>query len=228
MTEPTGGAPPPSTKIADRTFGEAELACGRHLFAQPCRFVRAVAKLDQLPADRGDEVAFAGRSNVGKSSLVNALTGRHTLARTSNTPGRTQQLIFFDLGGRLTLVDLPGYGYAEAPKALVAGWQGLLTRYLKGRAGLRRALVLIDARHGPKPNDLEMMGQLDRAAVPYQVILTKCDKVKAGGLEAVRAATEAALRKRTAAFPRAHPTSARDGAGIPELRADLAGLASSG
>jgi GTP-binding protein len=218
-----GGAEP---QVAARTFSAEELARGRHLFAQPCDFVRAVAKLDQLPHDRGDEVAFAGRSNVGKSSLVNALTGRHTLARTSNTPGRTQQLIVFDLGGRLTLVDLPGYGYAEAPKTLVQGWTGLLSRYLKGRAGLRRALVLVDARHGLKPNDIEMMGQLDRAAVPYQLVLTKADKVRAAALVQVRAATEAALKRHTAAFPLVHLTSARDGDGIDELRADLASLAS--
>jgi GTP-binding protein len=222
MTDPETA---PATTVAERTFGEADLARGRHLFAQPCDFVRAVARLDQLPHDRGDEVAFAGRSNVGKSSLVNALTGRHTLARTSNTPGRTQQLIFFDLGGRLTLVDLPGYGYAEAPKSLVDGWTGLLTRYLKGRAGLRRALLLIDARHGLKANDLAMMGQLDRAAVPYQLVLTKADKVKPAALGTVRTGTESALKRHTAAFPRVHTTSARDGIGIAELQADLALLA---
>ena len=215
------GSDSPSA-VAARRFSDDDLAFGRHLFAQPCDFMLAVAKLDQLPHDRGDEIAFAGRSNVGKSSLVNALTGRRTLARTSNTPGRTQQLIFFDLGGRLTLVDLPGYGYAEAPKPLVAGWTGLLNRYLKGRAGLRRALVLIDARHGVKPNDSEMMRQLDRAAVPYQLVLTKADKVKSAALVQVRTETEAALKRHTAAFPLVHVTSARDGVGIVELRADLA------
>ena len=186
----------------------------------------AVAKLDQLPHDRGDEVAFAGRSNVGKSSLVNALTGRHTLARTSNTPGRTQQLIFFDLGGRLTLVDLPGYGYAEAPKTVVSGWTELLTRYLRGRTGLRRTLVLIDARHGLKPNDSQMMHQLDRAAVPYQLVLTKADKVKPAALDQLREITESMLKQHTAAFPLIHVTSAREGVGIADLQADLSLLAS--
>ena len=219
MTGIQGGDPP---TVAARTFSDDERTQGRRLFAQPCDFMIAVAKLDQLPHDRGDEVAFAGRSNVGKSSLVNALTGRRTLARTSNTPGRTQQLIFFDLGGRLTLVDLPGYGYAEAPRAVVSGWTDLLTRYLRGRAGLRRALVLIDARHGLKPTDREMMSQLDRAAVPYQLVLTKADKVKVAALAQVSAETEATLKRHTAAFPLVHVTSARDGTGIAELQADLA------
>ncbi len=202
-----------------------ELEAGRYLFAQECRFTAAVARLDQLPPAGLAEIAFAGRSNVGKSSLVNALTGRKTLARTSDTPGRTQQLIFFDLGGRLQLVDLPGYGFAKVPKTLVAAWTILLKAYLRGRVSLRRACVMIDARHGLKPPDAEIMDLLDGAAVPYQIILTKADKVPAAALPDQVAAVAAALTKRPAAFPEVLVTSARDGTGVAELRAILAPLA---
>ena len=201
------------------------IEAGRKLFAGPCDFVKGVVALDQLPPADRPEVCFAGRSNVGKSSLINALTGRKALARASNTPGRTQELNFFDLGGRLWMVDLPGYGYAEAPKAKVAAWQELLKAYLAGRPTLRRAFLLIDARHGPKPVDLEIMGLMDGAAVSYQAVLTKADKPKKGALAEVAARTTAALAKRPAAHPEITVTSAETGAGVPELRAAVAALA---
>ena len=205
--------------------GAEAVEAGRVLFAQDCRFVIAVAGLNQLPPGTLPEVAFAGRSNVGKSSLVNALTGRTTLARTSNTPGRTQQLIFFDLGGRLMLVDLPGYGYAKVSKSVVEAWNRLLRAYLKGRVGLRRALVLVDSRHGLKPSDREVMTLLDDAAVPYQVVLTKVDKITQPAMTATVAETESALKRHPAAYPAVRTTSARSGLGIAELRAELAKLA---
>ena len=158
------------------------LEAGRLLFAKECRFVAGAADMATLPTDALPEVAFAGRSNVGKSSLVNALTGRKTLARTSDTPGRTQQLNFFELGERLMLVDLPGYGYAEAPKHLVKQWTRLIQDYLRGRPGLRRVLMLVDGRHGLKDTDRELMDMLDKAAVNYKLVLTKADKVKGADL----------------------------------------------
>lgn len=209
-------------------FTPAEIGEGRHLFAQACEFVMATAEIEQLPPAALPEIAFAGRSNVGKSSLVNALTGRRTLARTSNTPGRTQQLIFFDLAGRLGLVDLPGYGYAKVSKTQVAAWTRLLRAYLQGRVTLRRACLLIDARHGAKPGDIEIMTLLDGAAVPYQVVLTKTDKVKPAALAALVADTRILLKRHPAALPEVLATSARDGTGIPELRAALAMLADPG
>jgi GTP-binding protein len=201
------------------------LEAGRLMFAGPCDFVKGVVALDGLPPADRPEICFAGRSNVGKSSLINALTGRKGLARASNTPGRTQELNFFDLGGRLYMVDLPGYGYAEAPKAKVEAWQRLLKAYLAGRATLRRAFVLIDARHGPKPVDDEIMDLLDGAAVVYQAVLTKADKPKAGALKEAVSRTEAALAKRPAAHPEVLLTSSETGAGLPELRAAIAALA---
>jgi GTP-binding protein len=206
---------------------EEALEAGRLLFARECTFVIGVARIDDLPADDLPEIAFAGRSNVGKSSLINALTGRKTLARTSNTPGRTQQLNFFDLGGRLTIVDLPGYGYAKAPKGEVDRWNRLIRKYLKGRVGLRRLCVLVDARHGLKVSDRQVMDMLDESAVVYQVVLTKADKVKAGDLAQRREEITAEIRKRAAANPEILATSAIKGKGIPELRAALTELASS-
>jgi GTP-binding protein len=198
---------------------EEEIEAGRRLFAGEWRFVLAAGSLGSLPAMDGVEIAFAGRSNVGKSSLINALTGRKALARTSHTPGRTQELIFFAGGQRLALVDMPGYGYAQAPKSKVAAWTGLIHAYLRGRANLARVYVLIDARHGVKPVDDGVFDVLDEAAVSYQVVLTKADQVEAGALEACRVATGAALARRPAAFPEILATSARTGAGLPELRA---------
>ena len=207
------------------TFDETALENGRLLFAGPCSFIRGVAELAQLPEATLPEVAFAGRSNVGKSSLVNALTGRKTLARTSNTPGRTQQLNYFDLGGRVLLVDMPGYGFAREAKERVEAWTQLVRTYLKGRVPLRRTLVLVDSRHGLKENDQEMMVMLDRAAVPYQIVLTKADKVKPGALAAVTAATAQALVRHPAAHPHVFVTSAEESRGIAEVRASLAALA---
>ncbi len=198
---------------------------GRWLFAQTCTFLGSAAAPDQLPAPDLPEVAFAGRSNVGKSSLVNALTGRKTLARTSNTPGRTRLLNVFQLAGRLGLVDLPGYGYARAPKGDIKQWTGLTRAYLRGRANLRRVCLLIDARHGVKPSDEAVMTLLDEAAVSYQVVLTKADKARADALAGIRGATAGRLAKRPAAHPDIIVTSARDGLGIDELRAALAALA---
>jgi GTP-binding protein len=189
----------------------------------------SVASLEQLPDPDKPEIAFAGRSNVGKSTLLNALTGRRDLARTSNTPGRTQMLNFFRLedrsAGGLFLVDLPGYGFAKVPKELVKRWIRLLKAYLRGRASLRRAIVLIDARHGIKPVDEEILSMMDEAAVSYQVVLTKCDKLKKGELEKRLSEVEAGLKKHVAAHPRILATSAAKGTGIAELRAELAALA---
>jgi GTP-binding protein len=206
-------------------FDDAQLESARKLFAGPCDFVKGVVALDGLPPADRPEVCFAGRSNVGKSSLINALTNRRDLARASNTPGRTQELNYFDLGGRLWLVDLPGYGYAQAPKAKVEGWQRLLKAYLAGRPTLRRAFVLVDSRHGLKPPDLEIMSLLDGAAVAYQVVLTKADKPKAAALSPVLTQVETALRRRPAAHPTLRTTSAQNGDGLPELRAEIAALA---
>jgi len=216
---------PHKTKAAS----DAEaLEDGRRLFAGPCAFIAGAVDPDHVPDTALPEVAFAGRSNVGKSSLLNALTGRGTLARTSNAPGRTREINFFQLGGRLMLVDLPGYGYAAAPKARVRRWTGLIDAYLCGRAGLRRACLLIDARHGIKAADREMLAALDGAAVSYQVVLTKCDKVKPPALDARLRAVKGELARHTAAHPEVLATSARDGRGIPELRAALAALAAKG
>jgi GTP-binding protein len=181
--------------------------------------------LDGLPDPGAPEVAFAGRSNVGKSSLINALTGRTGIARASNTPGRTQEINYFDLSARLRLVDLPGYGYAEAPVALVKRWTKLVDLFLLGRAELTRAYLLIDSRHGLKPNDRDMMKRLDKAAVSYQLVLTKADKISPAALAKVVTETEAAARKHVAAYPLVRATSSETGAGIDLLRADVAALA---
>jgi len=204
----------------------AALEAGRLLFARECRFLISAVRISDLPDTGLPEVAFAGRSNVGKSSLVNALTSHKALARTSNTPGRTRQLNFFDLGGRLVLVDLPGYGYAQAGKAEIRHWTGLTRDYLKGRALLRRICLLIDARHGIKDSDRQIMSLLDQAAVSYQVTLTKADKQRPAALAQVRQACSAELARRPAAHPALLATSSITGAGIEELRAALAALAS--
>jgi GTP-binding protein len=206
--------------------GAAALEAGRLLFAKDCRFVAGATNAAILPPPSLPEVAFAGRSNVGKSSLVNALTGRRTLARVSNTPGRTQQINFFDLGGRLMLVDLPGYGYAAAGRSKVEAWSALIALYLKGRPTLRRLCLLIDARHGLKDVDRATMRDLDRAALSYQVVLTKADKVTPEALDAMREAVVDEARRRKAAHPSILATSAIDGTGVAELRAELAALSS--
>lgn len=203
-------------------FDDAALAAGERLFRLPCQFVKGVVDGPGLPPGDRAEAAFAGRSNVGKSSLLNALAGRRTLARTSNTPGRTRELNFFDLGGLAWLVDMPGYGYAQAPKTQVAGWTRLIHDYLKGRPGLRRVFLLIDSRHGPKPSDQAIMKVMDEAAVTFQVVLTKIDKLKAAELAAIVARTAAVLADHPAAFPGLIATSAAKGGGIAELRAAVA------
>jgi len=211
-------------EVTPATLPAAALEAGRLLFAQECRFVAGTASLDRVPVAGMPEVAFAGRSNVGKSSLINALTGRNGLARASNTPGRTQQINFFNLGDRLMLVDLPGYGFAEAPKPLIAQWTSLVNAYLRGRAVLRRVCLLIDGRHGLKDNDRAVMAMLDKAAVPYQLVLTKTDKVKPAALEALVAAIAGEVARRPAAHPDILTTSATGGGGIAMLRAALAAL----
>jgi GTP-binding protein len=202
------------------------IEAGRKLFAGDWRFTFAAPSIETLPPMAGIEVAFAGRSNVGKSSLINALTSRNNLARTSHTPGRTQELIFFegpDKAG-LRLVDMPGYGYAAAPKSKVAAWTALIHKFLQGRSSLARVYVLVDARHGLKDVDLDVLKTLDRAAVSYQLVLTKADQVKQAELSARIAETEMALAKHPAAFPDVLATSSRSGAGMPELRGAMVRL----
>jgi GTP-binding protein len=205
-------------------FTTGEIGAGRRLFAPEWRFLSAAGSTDTLPVMKGDEIAFVGRSNVGKSSLINALTNRNGLARTSNTPGRTQELVFFAADDRITLVDMPGYGFAAAPKPKVAAWTALIHAYVRGRANLKRVYVLVDARRGLTTADDDVLETLDSAAVSYQVVLTKADAVKPAELAAGLDATVAALRKHPAAFPETLVTSSRDGAGIPELRAAIARL----
>jgi GTP-binding protein len=197
---------------------------GRLMFAGPVTFVKGVVAMSGLPPADRLEVCFAGRSNVGKSSLINALTGRKTLARASNTPGRTQEINYFALGEHKYLVDLPGYGYAEAPLAIVAKWQALLKSYLAGRQTLRRAFVLIDTRHGVKAVDEEIMSLLDRSAVTFQVVMTKADKVLKADREAIIEQVKGALAKHPAAYPELVVTSSEKGDGIETLRAIIATL----
>lgn len=196
----------------------------RKLFAGPVDFVKGVVSMDGLPAADRPEVCFAGRSNVGKSSLINALTGRNGLARASNTPGRTQEINYFALGQQAYLVDLPGYGFAKAPVAIVAKWQALLKNYLAGRPTLRRAFALIDSRHGVKDVDHEIMKLLDRSAVPFQVVMTKIDKIGPQALITTMAQVQEELQKHPAAYPELIVTSSDKGKGIATLRAIIAGL----
>ena len=223
-TVTTRGTTIPALFPEETPFEEAALEAGRLLFARECAFAAGAASAAALPPDTLPEVAFAGRSNVGKSSLLNALTGRTALARVSHTPGRTRQLNFFALAERLMLVDMPGYGYAEAPKAEIQRWSELIRLYLRGRASLRRTCLLIDARHGIKESDRPLMTMLDEAAVSCQVVLTKADKVRPAELAARLAAIAAELKTHVACHPVIHVTSAHTGAGIPELRAALAAL----
>jgi GTP-binding protein len=201
------------------------MEAGRLLFARPFVFIKGCVRIDDLPPMDRVEIAFAGRSNVGKSSLINALTGTSGLARTSNTPGRTQELNIFEAADApLRIVDMPGYGFAQAPKPKVEAWTRLIHAYLTGRATLRRVYVLIDGRHGPRGNDISVMNELDKAAVSYQVVLTKADKPSKGELQKAIAATRATMLKRPAAHPELVVTSSEKGDGIEGLRAEIARL----
>jgi GTP-binding protein len=202
-----------------------DLEAAEKFFRQPVAFERCASGLDHLPAADRPEVAFAGRSNVGKSSLMNALFGRKNLVRASSEPGRTRELNFFMLGEAMRLVDLPGYGYAKAPKADIARWTELMRDYLRGRPGLKRVFLLIDSRHGPKPNDIEIMDALDGAAQSYQIVLTKADKPEDAGLAAAQEAALAAIKRRPAAHPDVLVVSAHSGTGLDLLRAEIAALA---
>ena len=213
-----------ASKALSAPEAAAAIEAGRLLFAQACDFVAGATNAEALPAPRLPEVAFAGRSNVGKSSLINALTGRRTLARVSHTPGRTQQVNFFDLGARLMLVDLPGYGYASVGRKQVGVWSALIRAYLKGRPSLRRLCLLIDGRHGLKDNDRATMSELDKAGLSYQLVLTKADQVKPDALEARRQSIAGEIARHTAAHPDVLVTSAFEGTGVAALRAELASL----
>jgi GTP-binding protein len=207
------------------SFKSNEVEAGRLLFAAPATFLLGAVALGQLPDTALPEITFAGRSNVGKSSLINALTNRKSLARTSITPGRTQEINFFDLGGKIMVADLPGYGYAKAPKGKVGAWTALIKLYLRGRPNLRRALLLVDSRHGLKENDRAIMKLMDDAAVNYQIVMTKADKVKPGPLTTTHKAIVQEITGHVAAHPDILITSAVEGWGIPEVRAALSELA---
>lgn len=208
--------------MTDTETEDPFLDAGRLLFAAEWNFVSAAPTIETLPPMTGVEIALAGRSNVGKSSLVNALTGRKALARTSVTPGRTQELIFFRMGPQLTLVDMPGYGFAKAPKEKVEAWTQTILAYLRGRVNLARVFVLIDGRHGIKPVDEEILDLLDKAAVSYAIVLTKADQVKPTEFAKRIAETQERIRKRPAAYPEVFPTSSETGQGLPDLRAAVA------
>lgn len=207
-----------------KEYRVAEIEQANTLFLKGTSFMLSVASLSQLPPDNLPEVAFAGRSNVGKSSLINALTKQKNLAKASNTPGRTQQLNYFNLAGKLYLVDMPGYGYAQAPDGLVKKWQQMILTYLQGRANLKRVFLLIDSRHGLKKNDLEIMDLLDKAAVTYQIVLTKTDKISTTALDKVFNETALVLKKHAAAHVRILPTSSEKGIGLDALRVEISSL----
>lgn len=207
---------------ADALLTPEAFAAGEALLRQPVEFLKGVVNETGLPAADRPEIAFAGRSNVGKSSLINALTGRKALARTSNTPGRTREINYFTIGEAAYLVDMPGYGYAKVPLSMVKQWTRLIENYLRGRLTLKRAFLLIDARHGVKKNDLEIMKQLDAAAALYQIVLTKTDKIKAGEMEKRLAETKALIAKHPACYPLVIATSSAKGVGIDELKAAIA------
>ncbi len=210
---------------ASAVFSDEDMEAARVLFARPVEFVMGAVSLETLPAPDLPEVAFAGRSNVGKSSLINALVSRHRLARTSADPGRTREVNFFLVDARLRLADLPGYGFAKVSRSAARQFQDLGRAYLRGRVNLKRVYLLIDARHGLKASDAEALDALDQAAVSYQIVLTKADKLKAADAEAQLAATLAQVSKRAAAFPRVLATSAETGQGMAELRAEVAAAA---
>ncbi len=205
-------------------FSEEQLEKAKSLFKNKTNFVLGVAKLEQLPLTEMPEVAFAGRSNVGKSSIINAICGQKGLAKTSNTPGRTQQLNFFNLADKVHIVDLPGYGFAKAPEEQVKQWQKIIFAYLQGRVNLKRVFVLIDSRHGIKKSDLEVMELLDKAAVTYQLVLTKLDKIGSGNLAKVRSDLEKEIGKHAAAYAKVLATSSEKNIGINELQAEIASL----
>ena len=210
---------------ATHRYTETQISAGKNLFTSDCSFMLGVASLSQLPPDNVlDEIAFAGRSNVGKSSLINALTGRKTLAKTSNTPGRTQQLNYFNLADQLYIVDMPGYGFAQAPDSLVKKWQKMIFAYLQGRVNLKRVFLLIDSRHGIKKVDSEIMEMLDKAAVNYQIVLTKTDKISAVELAKVINETNKIIKEHAAAHINLIATSSEKNRGIDELRAEIAGI----
>lgn len=214
-----------SETISDDVFTPAQIEAGRILFARSVTFMLSVVSMETLPTPNLPEVCFAGRSNVGKSSLINALTGQNKLAKASNTPGRTRELNYFNVSDRLRIVDLPGYGYARASKTEIARWTKLTRQFLAGRAPLRRVFLLIDSRHGLKESDREIMAMLDETAVPYQIILTKVDKIKAPAQTKVYLQTQDKIAKRPAAFPRVLQTSSVKKYGLDTLRAEIASLA---